>query len=189
MNLKQIKDLALKLTNEYSVNGTVISEGENADELNKMIDFANDAQMQLAKIDRIPANTEIQLSENIMSYDLPSDFWTLDKIFIKDDSNFTDFSDFEILNKKIVLHNSYDNTYTLDVYYYKYPTELSDDANVPEISAESHYLIATYIAAMVLISRGDFSQGGLLLNKFEAGKEDIIGLESGQSTISNVMGW
>lgn len=304
MNLKQIKDLALKIMDDYSQNGVVVSEGENADILNKMTDFANDALSQLAKYDRIPAefsisnhppdnllgkyepfevdkftgtdliysatgaksyyfqvdgpctvyieeetaedtwvvldtitvpdNTkqyieykglinasspenkvrlrftgnypftvrykalyaysfpsadDVPSYEPFVSFDLPNDFWKRNKVIYQTDLQpYENFADYKIKNNKFIVNRFYEGNFI--IHYWKRPTKLSDDADVPEISEENHYLIAQYVAAMVLISQREFSAGGLLLNKFEAGKEEIIGVEDADfHEIDNALGW
>lgn len=303
MNLGQIKDLALKLTDDYSQNGVVTPEGENADLINKMADFANDALSQLAKYDRIPAehhishypptnllgtyepfevtkftDADIKFSatgarsyyfqvdsdctvyieeetsedtwetldtlniagiskftaykglitpsstdnkvrlrftgtypfniryvalyettyasaddvpsyEPYVSHDLPSDLWKVNKVVLQTDLQpFENFNDYKIKNKKFIFNRFYEGN--IVIHYWKRPTKLSEDTDEPEISPENHYLIAQYVAAMVLISQREFNAGGLLLNKFEAGKEEIIGIaDEDFKTIDDVMGW
>jgi hypothetical protein len=48
MNLKQVKTKAIQLIKQYSNNGTIITDSENADYLLSMNSFINDAQFELA---------------------------------------------------------------------------------------------------------------------------------------------
>jgi len=304
VNLEEIKDYALQLIDEYSSNGEIISELDNADELNKMTNLANDALTQLARYDRIPAvyrisnnppdnllgkydsfdmvqydGTDLTYSatgaksyyfqvdmpctvyveeetsadnwailktiivpdgtatyteyrgnitpsdssnsvrlrftgeypfttrfralykysyptdDDVPSYepyiyrDLPSDFWKLNKIIYQSDTRTHDiFMDYYIQNKQIALNRFYDGSF--EIYYWKIPDKLSDNADVPEIQEINHYGIAEYIAGKVLISRGEVGKGTLLINMFEARKQEIQGVEDGEyTTIANMLGW
>ncbi len=59
MNLGEAKKRALSLMAEYSVDGVPISDGENADYLNRMNRFADAAQKELAQVKKIHAVYEI----------------------------------------------------------------------------------------------------------------------------------
>lgn len=62
MNLGEAKKRALSLMAEYSVDGVPISDGENADYLNRMNRFADVAQKELAQVKKI--HSVFSLSNN-----------------------------------------------------------------------------------------------------------------------------
>lgn len=66
MTVKGCMDAALRLLNQYSIAGTIVppSYNDQQDDLNRMIDLINDAQMQIATTSRpIPAFIEIVVPE------------------------------------------------------------------------------------------------------------------------------
>ena len=64
MTVKECMDAALRLLNQYSIAGTIVppSYNDQQDDLNRMIDLINDAQMQIATTNKtIPAFIEIDV--------------------------------------------------------------------------------------------------------------------------------
>lgn len=59
MNLGEAKERALSLMAEYSVDGVVVSDGENADYLIRMNRFADVAQKEIAQVKKIHASYSI----------------------------------------------------------------------------------------------------------------------------------
>lgn len=301
MNLGEIKDMALQLIDEYSSNGELISDAENADVLSKMTNLANKAQAELSKVARIeavhsftqkgienllgtyatwdivqytpdeelyfdgdgakayyfevdgpgtvyieevggstlatitvpdtvttftaykglvspssdtakvrmrfagdyvyntknralypytfPSADDVPQWKAYNEYDLPSDFWEISKLIrIGDTRRLENFRNYQITKKKLYLNRFEEGEFRL--YYWKKPTLLSDDTDVPEIPEEYHYLIAHYVAAMVLIARGETSKGTLLLNVYETDKYAISDPEpEAFATVQDVIGW
>lgn len=66
MTVKECMDAALRLLNHYSIAGTIVppSYNDQQDDLNRMIDLINDAQMEIATTSKpIPAFIEIDVPE------------------------------------------------------------------------------------------------------------------------------
>ena len=78
MKLGEAKKRALSLMAEYSIDGVLIPEGENADYLNRMSRFANDAQFEISE--KVPIEASFfmeQVADNkrdYVRYELPVDF-------------------------------------------------------------------------------------------------------------------
>lgn len=59
-----------------------------------------------------------------------------------------------------------DSAYTATLRYYKKPTLLSDDADVPELPSEFEELLVVGAACRVLQVKGNYDQAGVLENKY-----------------------
>lgn len=62
MNLREVKDKALSLMAEYSIDGVEISAAENADYLNRMNRFTDIAQKEISQVKKI--NAVFSISQN-----------------------------------------------------------------------------------------------------------------------------
>lgn len=175
MNLGQAKKKALSLMAEYSVDGVPISEGENADYLNRMYQFASDAQMEISNLIGIEASYMISQvgtsEEGYNKYSLPSDFKNHRYVNYKDER----FRDYRIENGKLLLKKHYSGDFEL--FYYKNPTELTSttkDDYVFEVDLHVQHLIPYFMGGMAIHDENPSIADRLLniyYSKFSAMKE------------------
>lgn len=103
MNLGEAKKKALSLIAEYSVDGVLIPDEENADYLNRMNRFASDAQTEIS--DKIGIESSYIIEQmatngNVYNrYNLPDDFKSHRYINLDDER----FSYYRIENRKLLV--------------------------------------------------------------------------------------
>ena len=164
MNLGEAKARSLSLMSEYSIDGSLISESENADYLNRMTRFASDAQMEIA--DKIGVNAVVEYvadgssNHGYAHFPLPEDFRELRKV-LRNGESYTDYSiDFRYFTlKKSEIGN-------FELFYFKNPQELTADTPDTyefEVPKHTHTLIPYFVAAMAIIEEKP-SIGDRLLN-------------------------
>lgn len=166
MNLSEAKSKALSLMAEYSNDGVLIAAGENADYLNRMNRFANDAQFEIAE--KVPIGATFTYEQvgstdySLNKVDLPADFKELRFVNLNDYR----FTDYRIENGKFIISKRVDGSF--DISYYKNPTELtsttSDDYEF-ELDKHVHSLIPYYLGGMALASENS-SLADRLLNMY-----------------------
>jgi hypothetical protein len=198
MNLGEVKDRALMLMREWSTDGVKIPDGDNADYLNSMYAFADIAQKQIAKRRRIRASYDItQTAEDtetveMNKYDLPDDFYQLDKIiYTNEDGVYAQVTSFNWEGKKtLVIPN--DITGTFHVHYFRLPTTITsttDDSYEFEVDEDVQSAIPFFIAAQCMMDE-DIGRATLKLNEYHAMLAEIDELPDNNVTqIHNVTGW
>ena len=151
MNLGEAKKRALSLMAEYSIDGTIVPDAENADYLNRMNRFANDAQMEISDKVGIELSTfysQIGTSEEgYTRYDLPTNYKELRKVMYNDKV----FTNFRIVSKKILFEKSLNGTFEL--IYSAVPMELTaetPDSYEFEVDKHVHYIIPYYLGGMAI---------------------------------------
>jgi hypothetical protein len=151
MNLGKAKDKALALIAEYSIDGSKISVSENADYLNRMNEFASDAQMEIS--DKIPIDavfTYEQASTGIKTYNkipLPEDFKELRFVNLNDER----LNNYRIENNNLIIRDSISGT--IEISYSKNPTELSETTEESyefEVDKHVHHLIPYFMGGMAV---------------------------------------
>lgn len=151
MNLGEAKERALSLIAEYSVDGSRISDSENADYLNRMNRFSSDAQMEISEQLGIEASFTFEQDGTNESgynrYELPTDFKE-HRLLLRENEIFLDY---RIQNQYLMLKKGV--TGSFELLYYKYPQELT--VNTPdsyefEIALNGHALIPYYVGGMVI---------------------------------------
>lgn len=190
MNLGEAKKKALSLMAEYSVDGTAIPDGENADYLNRMNRFANDAQMEISNKVGIEATyTFSQISSNVGGYNkypLPVDFRELLYMNRQDER----YTDYRIENSKILVPTTYSGEFEL--FYYKNPTELTletPDSYEFEILKHAHSLIPYFVGGMAIQDENP-TLADRLLNLYFSKLESLNPVPVNyQSKIQDVYGW
>ena len=141
-------------------------------------------EFAFSSADKVPAYQEE------VKYDLPSDFWQLENIlFLSTNSKrFTEFIHYTFRDGTLFIPRSFKGEFRVN--YFKKPVALVEDADVPEIDSKYHHLIAQYVAAMVLVSRGETSKGTQLRNFYEVELYRINGDDgSGPGYIKDAIGW
>jgi hypothetical protein len=152
MDLSDVKRKALAYIDEYSTDGVPIPEGENADYLKRMNDFAHDAQTEIS--DKIGITTSIthDLSTysnegNYIKIAIPTDFKEHRYLLLNDE----DFYDYQIRNGNIMIPKGVSGTLTH--VYYKQPTLVditTPDTYEFELDLHSQTLIPFYVGGMVI---------------------------------------
>lgn len=151
MNLKEVKDKALSLMAEYSIDGVAISAAENADYLNRMNRFASDAQMEISDKVGIEASylfTQVATNEEgYNKYSLPIGFKE-HRHMNGDDEQFLNY---RLENKNILIKKGV--TGSFEFFYYKNPQEITiDTLDTYELELDTHAqnLISYYVGGMSL---------------------------------------
>lgn len=136
---------------EYSVDGVPIPDGENADYLNRMNRFANDAQMEISDKIGIEAVYAFEqagsMEEGYNKYPLPADYKEL-RYMNRNDERFTDF---RIENRKVLVKKAYSGSF--EASYTKNPQELSTDTQdnyVFEVDLHAQHLIPYFMGGMAI---------------------------------------
>lgn len=156
MDLATIKNMSLKLMDEYTLSGIIENSQLTSDytlKMNTLIDFA---QNEITDHIGIYATTSIDtsldtpvLTENGYNfYDLPTDM--KDFRYIKVDNWPNPFNDYEVENGQLKLNSAYTNNKFV-VHYYKYPTPITDttpDTTQLEVDRWAQYAIPYYVAGM-----------------------------------------
>lgn len=151
MNLGEAKKKALSLMAEYSTDGVLIPDGENADYLLRMNRFASDAQMEISE--KVGINTSYTFTQigssadGYNKYPVTADFKEHRYIEL----NGKDFTNYRLRNKELLIPKSYDGTF--EWFYYKNPTELTP--NTPdtyefEVDKNVQYLIPYFMGGMAI---------------------------------------
>lgn len=155
MKIKDLKTAALKIINEYSNNGNLISSSTNLDYTLRMNTFINEAQYDVARIRKISATYELPETPDRVTnlyncYRMPADFMIL-KGVLQDEYPFS-LGIWDDLTLKIPKQY----TGTFEVTYYKYPVEITDetsdeyDLTESGFDPEAQTAIPYYVAAMVV---------------------------------------
>ncbi|MFS0904127.1 hypothetical protein AB3N02_13820 [Priestia aryabhattai] len=186
MNLGQVKTRALALMDEYSVDGTLNSETENADYLNRMAVFASDAQFEIADKVNIDASIVYQLEkqDDSVKYhklDLPTNYKELKFIYFNDEL----FEGaYRLVNRQLWISSGYVGV--LELFYNKNPQTLdaeTEDSYEFEVEEHVQHLIPYYVGGQAFSGEKD-EISDKLLNLYY-GKLDAVRKEynDGQQTI------
>jgi hypothetical protein len=136
MNLKEIIDAAIKITDDYSQQGEPVDELQNADYRIRMKSFLDDAQREIAKIVKIEATaadtfTQAEVTPDSYAYvthSLPTDFKEINIVYLEGEP----FLDYSVINGKFRYYNAYNGNF--EIYYYKKPAKIN--ISLPEIAIE-----------------------------------------------------
>jgi len=125
-----------------------------------MTDLVNDALNIIATEAKLEAETSINVTAGTANYPLPTDYkspralmeGTLDcPIHIYDLVPPEEISyGYSIWNGEIIIKPTPTQNVTLNFYYYKFPSELKNDEDIPDIDPQYHEILAAYAAAMIL---------------------------------------
>jgi hypothetical protein len=146
-----VKRKALAYIDEYSTDGVPIPEGENADYLKRMNDFAHDAQVEISDKIGITTFKTYDLSTyvnegNYIKISVPTDFKEHRYLLLNDE----DFYDYQIRNGQIMIPKELSGM--IEHVYYKHPTLIditTVDSYEFEIDPHAQTLIAFYVGGMV----------------------------------------
>jgi hypothetical protein len=190
LKLSEAKTKAIKLINEYSNNGGLISAAQNADYLNRMNDLANDAQMEICEQIGIQAvTTYTQTEERVVGYNkyaLPADWKSIRYVRLDDEP----YTRFRIENNKFIVFKRDGGTFELS--YYRKPTTITSstpDTYDFEIDENAQPLIPYYIGGMVIADENDDISSKLLNLYFTRLANMEQKNEKPSSSVRNGMGW
>ena len=127
-----------------------------------------------------------------VKYDMPTDFYKLDKIVVQNDNNIYQ----ENVNYKWQgfksLYIDYMYSGSFDVHYFKYPTRITDataDSYTFEVSEEAADAIPYYLAAMGMLDEMP-SMAKVLLDEYKTQLVNLETLETnGVVGINRISGW
>lgn len=135
----------------FDYTNNVLLDGE-LDELSNIIDFLDEAQQMIARIDMVPATpVEYELTTNAIT--LPADFLRLYKATLEEEPyTFTD----EPWAGELTLPTGVTEG-TLKLWYFKIPAALSvlTPTQVPEVNPVYHRMMADYAAKMYYLIDDD----------------------------------
>lgn len=183
MNYKWAKDYSLKLLNQYTMQGSIVSSSYNcqADYLNRIPDLLNDAQVQVATtVGKIRA--VIPLSELVCEergkwqiFTMPDDFWRLCSgglVRYGEDLERCNLCH-AIGAKQIAVPKSVSGD--MSVEYYRLPKLLSDnpqDEDELDNTVPAQMALPYYVAAHLAMLDNAFAYQALL-NEFESKLERL----------------
>lgn len=184
MTIGECKKAALRLLNQYSIAGTPVplSYNDQADDIARMLDLINDAQMEIAKTNKPIEETisfkipkvEPGTPSSSISYQMPEEFWyPLSITFIPadgGDKRTVHANQFDwIGDETLLLPNKPAGTYT--VLYSRYPVRYdasTSDNTELDNKPDTHVIIPYYVAAMIAQDQNP-KQYYYLYNRWETG--------------------
>jgi hypothetical protein len=155
-----------------------------------MNELAQDAQLELAGIDKIEAKETFTQavttdSPNYIPYSFPADLMELKEIR----RNNRVFSDYYVEGNTLLIPKKYECAF--DILYYKYPTEITaatEDTFIFELSPRTVVLVPYYIAGHAIMKDNN-GIGTLLLNEYQAKISNFQRIFKGVEKIYDVNGW
>ena len=178
MTFGQLRNQVLKLLNQYSIAGALVAESYNnqQDYLNRIVDLANDAMLEIATTARkIPAlvnlaDLAVDEREKEVWYELPEDFYQLQSgSIVTTREGATLHTNVYTLRGKNYLLVPKDETGDYSLVYYRYPTllpEMPEDKTLLDNEPETHSAVAFYVASF-LVAQDDSFLCSLFYNKYE----------------------
>lgn len=156
MNIGQIKDMSLKLMDEFTLSGVPESGQQTADYTLKMNTLIDIAQNEITDHCGIYAFTTVDTSTDTPAltrngynfYDLPTDM--KDFRYVVMDDLPSPFNDYEVINNQFKISSGF-TTSVFEIHYYKFPTRIDDstpDTQNLEVDLETQYAIPYYVAGM-----------------------------------------
>lgn len=166
MNLGTVRKRCLQRINEYSNNGNLVSEAQNADYTLRMNGFINDAQYVISKVRKIAKLFALaepdEVTELYNKYNMPTDFMELKRITLNELPFVGKWE-----NKTLLVNKNIEGD--LVVSYYKYPTEITDttaDTFELELDVDAQTLIPYYVGGYIIFDERE-DVGTQLLNQYE----------------------
>lgn len=122
-------------------------------------------------------------------YALPSDYISTNRIVYNgDDRRRTILTDYYVDKKNFSV--KYDVVGSFDIYYFKQPTILALDTDIPEIQPQFHSYLAYFCAGTWLFSMGSQASGIVLLNQFDNFLQEMKpNIDGSSNCIANDAGW
>ncbi|MUT66013.1 hypothetical protein [Paenibacillus sp. NEAU-GSW1] len=163
MNVGQIKNLALKLMDEYTLSGVPETGQLTLDYTNKMNSFIDMAQQEITDhvgiyafttIDTV-ATTAVMSANGYNFYALPTDMKDFRYCVVDNWPNH--FNDFEVEIGMFKINTAYNNSQFV-LHYFKYPEMITDatpDDTELEVDLYTQYAIPYYVAGMCLASASE----------------------------------
>lgn len=148
--------------------------------------WLNDAYKILARIARIPAEATITFSTSYSLYDFPANLAEIEKVkltandYFMEEVNERDIDTDEtgeptkyfLRGNKLGVYPLADDDYPGKLYYFKYPAELTQDADAPDgrIPEEFHPGMVEYAIAMAKETDGSYKSASYFWSKWEVAK-------------------
>lgn len=168
MNVGQVKAMALKLMDEYSLSGILEGGQLTLDYTLKFNTFIDLAQNEISDHVGIYAvqtiDTQVDVpakqSNGYNYYDLNPDVKDFRYVIYNDDPYQFDPNSYEVINGQFKISNGYSPA-TFDLHYFKYPTLIDDDTTDDtdlEVDLYTQYAIPYYLAGMCGASASEDTQ-------------------------------
>lgn len=165
MKLLEMKHKILRLIEEVSTKANVLTD--DPDIQTKLNDVINQVMFELARMKKIPRKETTTVTESDLEFDLKTikDFYQLNIIRFKDDNG--EAKDIEIFDDIV----EFPTTGTATIYYYKYPTRITDetvdDEYTFELSDDALEILPYGAAADLLKSDVSNGYGQIYAQRYE----------------------
>lgn len=168
MDIATIKNMSLKLMDEYSLSGILEGGQLTLDytlKMNTLIDFAQNEisdHVGIYAIQTIDTTTDIptKTSNGYNFYDLPTDLKDF-RYVVQDNYPYPlDPNSYEVINGQFKISTGFTNT-SFEIHYYKYPDPIIDttpDTQLLEVDPYTQYAIPYYVAGMCGASASEDTQ-------------------------------
>lgn len=168
MNIGQIKDMSLKLMDEYSLSGILEGGQLTLDYTLKMNTFIDLAQNEITDHVGIYAIQTIDTQVDVPTktangynfYDLPIDIKDFRYVVMDNEPRPMSPDNYEVINGQLKLSSGY-SANVFEIHYYKYPTLIdaaSPDSTDLEVDLYTQYAIPYFVAGMCGASASEDTQ-------------------------------
>jgi hypothetical protein len=201
LKFSDAKRKTLILMREWTSDGSIIPDADNADYLKSMDDLANTAQQEIAKKQKVHAvyrlpSTPDEVYGGLNKYAMPTAFLEPNTVmYVADGKLYEDPNTYRWLDRKTILIDP-KYTGTFDVHYFKRPAEIipnltntsANDNYEFEVDLEAQDLIPVYMAAMLLMDENP-SLATMKLNVYYAKLNELQTNGAPHRAVRNAMGW
>lgn len=175
MNVEELKDRIFRATRGQFTDFTY------------MLQLLNDALTDMADEAKLEDSFTIHVVKDQDTYTLPDNFKSIRSLI--DETTVTDFYQTYpliditenkfgcvVFNNDLIIRPTPTQDVELTLYYYKFPDDLTNDADVPGIDPQYHNLLSTYAIMMILpmIQGVNPNQIQQYTNMWNAGKQQFI---------------
>ncbi|AEG59369.1 hypothetical protein [Desulforamulus ruminis] len=202
MNWGQLKAQVFKLMDEYSSRGVVQSKAKTQDVTFKAQDFARDTILELAKVVKNPGVFTVSLSDenSPLQYNLPEDWLELNYAGYTQGQRLEQVFPtglFRITPDRRLILAPNRHPSEIRFYYVRRPVDLiftgddaADEAQTIDLPEDAARIAAYNVAGQVLLSEGELTKGTMLINQYEAKKENLV-IHDGKLPveITDALGW
>ena len=164
MTLKEMKEKTLRLIEEINPDNKLLTD--DPDISAKINDVINQIQFELSRIKKIPAKTEIEISDDNKIFNMTDDMYQVFRIIGS--------PSFDIIGKEIIFPEDFEGKVT--IYYYKYPEaikETTEDTYVFELSDDVLEIAPYGIAGDLLKSDVSNNYGNIYSQRYEQMKKEL----------------
>ncbi len=164
MTLKEMKEKTLRLIEEINPDSELLTD--DPDISAKINDVINQIQFELARIKKIPAKTEIEISDDNKIFNMTDEMYQIFRII--------GASSFDIIGKEVIFPEDFKGKVT--IYYYKYPEVIrkdTEDTYTFKLSDDVLEIAPYGIAGDLLKSDVSNSYGNIYSQRYEQMKQEL----------------